>query len=198
MKIYRTKEERLSVFREQNVTYLTDYQYLIPFPDGLELDQSPYYLDNIEEFETLTTRYGEEILNNVVIDSYIKESEGKGLGLFASGTIKKDSFIGIYLGVVKESEEFVHYDESGFDTDYAWDYPDEVEGLPLMEIDAKPAGNELRYINHGIEPNLSVEHTLVNNRWYIFFIANRDIEENEELLVSYGEAYWDTDYRELL
>lgn len=198
MKKYTTKDEILELFRMLNVPYLTDYSYEYEIPKECDLTDTDYFQDNFDEFTTLTSRYADDIINNRVADTYVMESEGRGLGLFARSFIPVGTFIGIYLGLVKEQEEYVSYDETGIGTDYAWDYPDEIDGLPLLEIDAKPAGNEIRFVNHGKITNLDVEHTLVNNRWYIFFVANRDIEPDEELFVSYGEAYWDSEYREEL
>lgn len=198
MKKYITKDEILKLFNTLGVTYLTDYSYEYEIPEECDLTDTDYFQDNFDEFTELTSRYGDDILHNRIADTYVMESEGRGLGLYAKSLIPEGTFIGIYLGVVREQDEFVTIDDTGIGTDYAWDYPDEIEGHSILEIDAKPAGNDIRFVNHGKVTNLNVEHTLVNNRWYIFFVAARDIIPDEELFVSYGEAYWDSEYREEL
>lgn len=194
MKIYK-KEDVLNLFKELDVEYLIDYK--IEYPELLSVDSkdSDYYRDNKVEFDILTKTYGESIKRREVAPVYISTTNSRGMGLYAREAIKRDRFIGIYIGTIKEQQEMVTYDETGFDTDYAWDYPDEIDGLPILEVDAKYRGNELRFGNHDKNPNLRVEHTIVENLWYIFFVADRDIDIDEELTVSYGEAYWDTEYR---
>ncbi|QEN06101.1 SET domain-containing protein [Thiospirochaeta perfilievii] len=189
--------DTLNLFKSLGIEYLDNYK--IEFNKILTVDfyTSEYYLDNRAEFENLADRFGEKILNRELNDLYIEKTIDRGYGLFANRDIEKDSFIGVYLGIIREEDEMVPFDESGFDTDYAWDFPDEIEGFPQLEINAKYSGNELRFANHGSEPNIDVEHTVVNNMWYIFFISNRVIKKDEEVIISYGEAYWDTDYRSL-
>ena len=57
-----------------------------------------------------------------------------------------------------------------------------------MIIDAGPMGNHTRFINHSCKPNCNG----------IFFTANevtlvtiRDIKQDEELLLNYGEEYFE-------
>lgn len=194
MKIYK-KQDVLTLFKELKIEYTEGYK--VEYPGLLDIDSkdSDYYEANREEFDYLTETYGQAIKKREVAPVYIGDTKTRGRGLYALKDIPKDSFIGIYTGTIKEQQEMINYDESGFDTDYAWDYPDEIEGFPLLEVDAKYTGNELRFGNHDKNPNLRVEHTIVDNLWYIFFIADRDIKSNEELTVSYGEAYWDTEHR---
>lgn len=185
------------LFSELNIEYISDY--IIKFNELLSYNcyLSPYYLDNKSEFENLTDRYKDCIKNRNTADIYISKTENKGYGLFTQEKLKESDFIGVYIGIIKEEDEYVEFDESGYDTDYAWDFPDKIQGLPNLEINAKYSGNEMRFANHDSEPNLRVEHTVIDNMWYIFFLADRDIIKDEELTISYGEAYWDTEYRAL-
>lgn len=196
MKI-ESKKEILKLFKKLGVKYLTDYPILFEPLKNIDLTKTDYYLDNLDEFQRLTNNYGSHIRNRELAPVYIEETENRGYGLFTKETLKEGQYVGIYFGVVREQEEMTTYDETGFGTDYAWDYPDEIPGFPMLEIDAKPEGSEMRFANHDFNSNLRVEHTVVDNCWYIFFVADRDIEAEEELTISYGEAYWDTDYRTL-
>lgn len=185
------------LFKELNIEYLTNYIFEFKDIEDLDCYNTQYYLDNKPEFEGLTNTYGTKINNRELANLYVKETSDKGYGLFTSEDLFEGDFIGVYIGVIREEEEFVPFDETGYDTDYAWDFPDDSHSFPALEINGKYKGNELRFSNHDKDPNLLVEHTVVDNKWYIFFIAGRSITKDEELLISYGEAYWDTDYREL-
>lgn len=185
------------LFSELGINYITEY--VINYKDILNKDcyNSTYYLNNKEEFNNLTEKYDVAIRNRNTANIYIGKSENKGYGLFTNNKLSIGEFIGVYIGIIKEEDEYVEYDESGYDTDYAWDFPDKIEEFPDLEINAKYSGNEMRFANHDQEPNLRVEHTIVDNMWYIFFLADREILKNEELTISYGKAYWDTEYRTL-
>lgn len=195
MKIFK-KDEVLNLFKEQKINYAEGYH--IEYKPLLALDakDSDYYYDNKEEFDNLAEVFGNCIRKREIASVYIGKTESKGFGLFAREDIPENTFIGIYTGSIKEQQEMVAYDENGFDTDYAWDYPDEIDGHPILEVDAKYYGNEMRFSNHDRCPNLRVEHTIIDNLWYIFFVSDSDIKKDEELTISYGEAYWDTEYRE--
>ncbi|MGL1892149.1 MAG: SET domain-containing protein-lysine N-methyltransferase [Spirochaetaceae bacterium] len=197
MKKIRSKEEFKKLFEILKVSYISEY--IIEYPSLLDIDpyESKYYLDNKNEFDQLYATYGTKIRDRYVSDVYVALTKSKGYGLFTNKTIQVDSFIGVYIGVIKEEDEMVAFDDSGYDTDYAWDYPDEIDNFPILEINAKYSGNELRFVNHDLEPNIRVEHTIVDNMWYIFFVADRTINKDEEFSISYGEAYWDTDHRTL-
>ncbi|MBB6478411.1 SET domain-containing protein-lysine N-methyltransferase [Spirochaeta isovalerica] len=192
------KEDIRLFFKERNITYLKRCR--IEWKPLLEkkLHKSPYYLENREEFIDLDNRYGVQIDRSEMAPVYIKKINDKvGYGLFAADNLKKDDFIGEYTGVVRETIELTEaFEDGSWETDFSWDYPDEV-GDAALEINGRLEGNELRYVNHGKECNLDVEHTLHDGLWVIFFIANRDIAKDEQLLVSYGEEYWNGGFRKL-
>lgn len=85
----------------------------------------------------------------------------------------------------------------GSGSDYAWNYPECFPDVEL-ELDGGSAGNEMRFVNHSFHPNLAVEHAVVDGRWAVFYIADRDIAESEQLFVNYGDEYWDGRYRSLV
>lgn len=190
------RENILRFFQERDIRYLercrVDWKPLLK----KKLHRSPYYKANKEEFLELDDRYGFEIDCSVIAPVYIgKVSEKVGYGLFASENLKKGDFIGEYTGVVRISEELTEsFEDGSWETDFSWDYPDEIGDIPL-EINGRLEGNELRFVNHGRECNLDVEHTLHDGQWVIFFIANRDIQADEQLFVSYGEEYWNGGFR---
>jgi uncharacterized protein len=44
---------------------------------------------------------------------------------------------------------------------------------------------------------VDVEHALIDGYWIIFFKAARKIKADEQLLISYGDAYWEDGWRDL-
>lgn len=195
---YTNRAEIKKLFKTLGVTYLSrariDWEPLL----SMDLFQSPYYLANQEEFDALTVQYGPAIKKKAMAPIYIKKIDDTvGLGVFAARPIKKDDFIGEYAGVVQISGKYTHcYDaDTGYESDYSWYYVDDLEDCPSLEINARQEGNEMRMINHGLAPNLTVEHTLYEGQWVLFFTAARDIDPDEQLLIHYGDDYWDEDFR---
>lgn len=191
------KENIRKFFKEKNIQYLSrcriEWEPLLK----KKLWKSPYYKENKDEFFQLDTLYGNMIEQCAMASVYIDKVNDKiGYGLFAASPMKKGDFIGEYTGVVRKTVEITEaFDGGGWETDFSWDYPDEVPGVDL-EINGRLEGNELRFVNHGQNCNLDVEHTLHKGQWVIFFIANRDIKVGEQLLVSYGEEYWNGGFRQ--
>lgn len=192
------KEKVESFFRNNGIVYLKrsriEWKPLLK----KKLHKSSYYRENIEEFRQLDSMYGKEIENSYIAPVYIRKIDDKiGYGLFAHKTLKKGDFIGEYTGVVRISEEFTEtFEDGSYETDFSWDYPDET-GDVILEINGRLEGNELRFVNHDKNYNLDVEHTLHEGQWLIFFVANRDIECDEQLFVSYGDEYWSGGFRQI-
>lgn len=196
--IYRSKAEIQLFFKNQGIVYLertrVDWK---PLYDK-KLDDSPYYHANEAEFIELCTKYGDCIKRCYKAPLYIKRIDDTvGYGVFAANDISKGDFIGEYAGVVQLADKFqeTYEENTGHETDYTWYYLDDVEDGPALEINGRLEGNEMRFINHSDESNLDVEHTLYNGQWVIFFVAARDIRKDEQLLINYGEKYWEDDCR---
>ncbi|MDY6831659.1 MAG: SET domain-containing protein-lysine N-methyltransferase [Thermodesulfobacteriota bacterium] len=197
---YRTEKQIHLLFRQLGVLYLprsrVDFEPLL----SARLDRTPYYRANREEFESLARLYGDAIRAAAIAPIYIQRVDDTiGLGVFAAAPIQKDAFIGEYAGVVQVAgkDEPAFTAESGHESDYSWYYLDKPKGLPELEINGRQEGNEMRFVNHGNPPNLKVEHTLIDGQWVLFFVAGRDIEKDEELLISYGNEYWEGGFRSL-
>jgi len=164
----------------------------------MNLANSPYYLENKELFQEFFIRYHEDIEKGNLAPVYIKGiNERLGFGVFAADKIKKDDFIGEYAGVVQIPEKGAgeEIEEGGYESDFSWYYLDKIEGGPELEINGRREGNEMRFVNHSDDFNVDVEHMIHDGHWIIFFKAARDIEKDEQLLISYGEDYWEEDYR---
>lgn len=197
---YRTREEIERFFHENGLLYLkrtrVDWEPLF----SKRLDKSPYYQENRAVFENLSEKYGRCIDQCAMAPVYIKWiSREIGHGLFAAAEIAKEAFIGEYTGVVQASDENedVGDAKNGYSTDYSWYYLDEIKDGPILEINGKYAGNEMRFVNHGKTPNVDVEHMLHGGQWIIFFKASRKIGKDDQLLISYGDEYWREGFRDL-
>ncbi len=95
-------------------------------------------------------------------------------------------FIGIYGGVVKDRKLVK-------DRDYAWAYPGKTLEGTRITLDGVEKSNELRFVNDGRDPNCIVKYIIGNDRlWHVCYIAAKDIKKGDQLLISYGPAYWDT------
>jgi len=198
--IYRTKEEIQRFFIEQGIVYLERSETAWTPLLSMRLDKSEYYQSNKEEFGKLSITYSQDLEQRRIAPVYIKRIDKNiGYGVFAVDPIKKDDFIGEYTGVVQEAckESGGELEGGGYESDFSWYYLDDIEGGPVLEINSRLGGNEMRFVNHSFTPNVEVEHMLHHGLWVIFFKAAKDIESGEQLLISYGEDYWNEGYREL-
>jgi len=164
----------------------------------MDLGSSPYYLENRELFDELRRLYGPAITESRLAPLYIKRvNPAIGLGVFAAATLRRGDFIGEYTGVVQRATEDSGEAMAGggYESDFSWYYVDDISEAPDLEINGRLEGNELRYVNHGETPNVAVEHTICNGQWVLFFVADCTIRKNEQLLISYGDAYWEDDCR---
>ncbi len=107
----------------------------------------------------------------------IREIGGaKGTGLFA----KKDFEFGEYLLDYTGTKITTKLADT-LTTKYLFELDDE------WTIDGEAESNTARYINHSCDPNVEAE--VDEDR--IMIHAARDIEKGEELLIDYGDEYFD-------
>ena len=200
--IYKDGDDRRRFIEASGVQYLSRSIYKDVSVFSRDQKESPYYKDNREEFETLLREYGDALVEaGMAAVSIRKVSDDVGYGLFAEEDISPGALISEYAGIVQPGEDLVpeaEMEERDFETDYSWDYPDAWYEDQLYEVNALRMGNELRYVNHSFEPNLAVEHCLLDNRWVIFFVASSFIPAGTQLTVDYGEEYWSGGFRELI
>jgi len=200
MEIYKTEKDKRKLFNNLNLKYLEINELFFPDIKRNNLRISDYYMANLEEFECLEEKYGEKLVNKIQALVYVKKIDNKmGYGLFSTRSLKADDLIDEYTGIVQEA---FHFDpsikETSAKTEYAWDYPDDIPGLPPLEINARYAGGVLRFVNHSFHPNLRIEHAVIENEWKIFFVADENIKADAELFVDYGDAYWAVKSREII
>ncbi|MBI2344762.1 SET domain-containing protein-lysine N-methyltransferase [Candidatus Dependentiae bacterium] len=157
--------------------------------DMVPAQNSEYFQNNQDRIVSLSSQYKKDVINKTLAPMYLKfVSPVIGYGIFAAAPIKKDDFIGVYTGRLRN----LHWDKPDFheDVDYAWYYTISDKKNNYMIIDGKYEGNDLRFINHADNPNTKRIDIIVENLFYVCYIACRDIAINEELTVSYGNGYW--------
>jgi hypothetical protein len=186
-KIFSTPQERRDFFTQLGVEYLN--KHIIDYAPVLENDPrtSEKYLSDVENCDLLTKLYAADIAKQTLMPMSIRWiGEEIGHGVFAEEDLQKDGFVGIYGGEVRDRLLVEG-------KDYAWAYPGETLEGGRITLDGALKGNELRLINDGIDPNCIVKYIIgLDNLWHICYIAAKDIKKGEQLLISYGPAYWDT------
>ena len=137
-----------------------------------------------EQEISLGTTYKNEIISAHTENLYVKYLGPLiGRGVFATEEIKKNAFVGCYVGVVEPYDPYLDFN------DYLYKYPLICETQPLI-INAKNYGNITRFINHSFSPNLSKHYAYCNHVFHVIFLANRIIEKDEQLFYDYGKSYW--------
>jgi uncharacterized protein len=179
------------------ITYLPRTVNLLPEWDDSLIVNSPYYIQNKEEFIALSQRYTEYVKYQIIADICIRDTScvlpakcgvtGRGLGVYAVNDICENSFIGEYTG----------YLQIGSGDKYCWDYP-EVPGYNELELSALKGGNETRFINHSFQPNCYADHFPVDGIYVIIITSLNNITAGSELLLDYGDNYWAAGDREVI
>ena len=100
-----------------------------------------------------------------------------GLGLFATGPVRKGAIVAEYWGpIITEAELKRRRGKYFFALDNG------------MAIDGKGRNNAARYINHSCHPNCE---PIEDENQRVFVLARRDIKPGEEFGYDYGKEYWD-------
>jgi SET domain-containing protein len=145
------------------------------------------------KLEQRTRRYNRgKRFNDILSDLVeIKTSNitGAGKGAFAKTLIQKGLKIGEYDGKILDITEY----EKLKDKSYVFEVYKKYRGkYCLFYIDAKH-GNLLKYVNgaHCGEQKKRVNIESYQYAERIFFKAIRDLTPGEELLIDYGDNYWE-------
>lgn len=112
-------------------------------------------------------------------------NEALGYGLFAELPIKKDAFIGEYVGRVRKTGR-LHPDLNG----YCLHLPSRFWSWNYYLVDAEKACNELRFANHSDRPTMRPIALVDRGLLHIGLFALSDINPGDELTFNYGKDYW--------
>lgn len=194
-KVFTTPEERHGLFKKLGMEYLFQEIFAYQHKNPADIKDNEMYRENPEIYDGLSMLYKDDVQAQTLVPMSIRWlGSDVGYGIFAESDLAEDDFIGIYVGVVQDRELTEN-------KDYAWQYPTTTDDGGTMIIDGSEKGNELRFINDGVNPNCIVRYVMGHdNLWHVCYTALKDIKKGEQLLISYGPAYWDTrvyKYKEL-
>lgn len=173
-------------FNALGVRYLDRLEFETPDLKKQNIQKTSFYKNNEEYLKKMEEQFGEPINNHHVAPIYLSYINKKiGHGAFADKKINPGQVVGEYTGIVRDNNKFNQHADLGIKYAYAFDFFSKNRVL-----DAYEGGNETRFINHSYEPNVDVEIVPANDQWHIAFVANKPIEENEQLFIDYGRGYW--------
>lgn len=185
---HKTQKQKEELFENVGCKY-SNSMVIDPEVSMISAYESQYFKNNQDYIASVSLKYKKDVENHVLAPMYLKYiSPVVGYGIFAAAAVKSGDFIGVYAGKLRN----LHWYEQDFeeDVDYAWYYAISNKQDQNMIIDGKYEGNELRFINHANDPNTKRIDVIVNNKFYLCYVACRDIAKDEELTVSYGTGYW--------
>lgn len=138
-----------------------------------------------EEYTVRTLVYRKKIDEGYVVPTRIMWIDDLlEYGLFADDDIKKDDYIGEYIGVITYSSPSI-YRVSGYSIQYPNYHP------VRFDLDPKLEGNELRFANHSYRPNMGIKLSFDKGIIHSIFFANHDIPKGAQLTWNYGTEYWE-------
>jgi len=198
-KYHGVMETIQELFARRGLVYRERCRVADPRVADYDWGQSPYYAANRVEFEGLTARYGDALRRGHRPPLEVRDvGAGVGMGLFAGVDLAVGDLVGEYAGVIQEAGEAPATErvDGHYLSDYSWNYPDEAADGTEFEVNALKEGNELRFANHSSDPNLAVDHTLIDGLFVTFFRVIRPVSRGDQLFVDYGEEYWEGGFRQ--
>lgn len=185
-KKHKTLSDKKKVFAGVKCQYTDKMHVKYADFNKLNAQRSEYYIDDEVNLKEYTRKYAPAVASKKSAPMYLKwVSDVVGYGIYATQDIKSGDFIGEYTGVLRQVKD----DKD--DLDYAWYYTlDSHDGKKLV-IDGKEIGNELRFINHALNPNtMRIDVLGHDGHFHLCYVAARDIPKDHQLTVSYGSGYW--------
>lgn len=108
-----------------------------------------------------------------------------GYGVFSEQKIPSCSFVGEYVGIIKERSRHLLKDKI-----YCMRYNCWQGGRRQFIIDAETHGNYTRFINHSTKPNLALQSVYWRGVPRMVFISLKEIPEGAQLTFDYGKSFW--------
>ncbi|MFA5998435.1 MAG: SET domain-containing protein-lysine N-methyltransferase [Candidatus Babeliales bacterium] len=189
-KVYQTKPDVKRLFEDLGIIHLENNKIDSSICGDLDARKTAYYRNNKALLDQYKIKYASCVAQHYRAPFYIKWiSEKVGFGVFASADIKAGELVQEYTGILRVPSK--HKGLFADDTTYSWNYPAVGNYAAALHLDSKFEGNEMRFVNHGNDPN-AVQITIIgaDNLFHVCYIASRNIKTGEQILVSYGKDYW--------
>jgi len=168
-----------------NIVPTAEYDFVL-------LNSCSYAKLSREDIDFFTKKTDLSLIVKVLLIENPRHPCHQQLGCFASRFLQKYSFIGEYTGRVFIVPELV------IDSKYLVDFSNPYdEQLSKVWVDAGIEGNEMRFINDckGMDPpksaNVHFKRAWIGGKMKVVVQTLENIESGEELLVDYGEQYWE-------
>jgi hypothetical protein len=175
------------LFKKLGVKYLKNIQVVTPNIKNIDVKHTDRYLNNTKHYDNLEKKYAAKIAKGYIAPMSVRHINDKiGYGVFAEADIALGDMVGEYTGLVLDTKDVK-------DTKYTWDYLtayDKYGKEFRASLDAGPAGNEMRFVNHDYQPNAKMQFVPQGGYWHAVYIANRPIKKGDQILTDYGKKYW--------
>ncbi|KAF2016080.1 SET domain-containing protein [Aaosphaeria arxii CBS 175.79] len=111
-----------------------------------------------------------------------------GVSTISKRSHQSGEILGEYFG------EIIPVQKKGTDCTYFFSLPlsQEDDQSLIGFVDAARVGSWTRFINHSCRPNTAFEFRRVGSTQRIVIVAEREIVAGEEILIDYGESYWES------
>lgn len=189
-KRHKTQKQKEELFKNVGCTY-SNIMVIDPKVTMEPACETTYFHDHKDTILNLSGKYKKNVEDRTLAPMYLEfVSPIIGYGIRAIKPIKTGDFIGVYAGTLRN----LCFNDPNFteDVDYAWYYTIPNKNNEYMIIDGKYEGNELRFINHAQDPNTKRIDVILEDVFYVCYVACKDIAADEELTVSYGDGYWNS------
>lgn len=191
------KEDRFIVIRDKVFVNVTSEDIDQSHADLDSVIMGEIESDNLHKYVTNKNFYNVDELNKYLrywgkIPEFleVKESPGKGWGVFAKEDIDEDVFLGNYTGIPRNSG-------GGWNCSHAYTFwmfvskrcpcsTGTTGSQWICDAENVTFSNFTRFVNHNKEPNCVVK-ILPGN--ILFFTAD-PISKGDELTIDYGPDYW--------
>lgn len=137
------------------------------------------------ERQWLGTLYREKILAGATAPVAVEfVSDAIGHGLFAKADLPAYAYVGVYTGILRRLPLLTR------SNDYCFSYPTGTWSLRPLTVDAQDFGNEIRFINHGSQPNCEAFGVPVDDTVQVLVRTCRFVSAGDQLTMDYGPHYW--------
>lgn len=179
-------------FKTMGLTYIDNSVCDESVPHSIKatraIDQSKLTADEkavVEKYYRLTKQQYESPWYMKFINKKI------GYGIYAAADIEPGQLIAEYVGILYDADTYLSMPRN---PKYCWNLnaPSLVKDGQKFYVDALTSCNFTRIINHSYKPNVIPVPMHGPDGSRMLYVACEKIEKDQQLLVNYGEGYWQT------